>query len=667
MKAKKRAATTSSSTHKKHKVGLAKKLKVDDEKTITSDKKCESNDAKKIKFPELMEEDLAEANLDQMKEGALLTVDDSVYLSAYKTHVEHELTQDQLTQLQSKYTNTAVISWETLHRVVLLNRSNNSEVEKRNELQSVANLVDNPGDISALHSNCGVHKALATNWFKDKSENAFTNRQNEVFSLLLQYKSLYYPCCITVEDEAELRDVYCLHALNHVVKARAKVSKNNRQLSKLSTEKRDAAECRDQGFTRPKVLILAPFRESCRKIVNIFVDLLKTDKKFEISNWKRFQKEFNVLYDDEEEKDAAIQDLRKKPQDYQRVFSGNTDEHYRVGISLLNSAFRLYAPFYSSDIIIASPLGLRTVIGEKGEPHYQYDFLSSIEMCILDSADIFLMQNWEHVIHIMKHLHLQPLEAHDVDFSRVRNSVLEGHVKHYCQTLLFSSVSLPSLSSLMTKYCFNYHGLAIIQSVLEKGSICGITKPVPQIYHKLNVTSQPYSEVLHVRFEFFVNQILKQIKEKKLRNVLVYLPQYFDYVRIRNYLRREAKSLSSSASYACICEYMKPQAVKKAKKKFLSGEADLLLYTERYHFYNRPKLRGFENLLFYELPSFPMFYTELCNAVKTQESDIHSSSAITLYSKYDCAKLVTVLGNKRTEVLMSSQKKVHMFFTENNS
>lgn len=70
----------------------------------------------------------------------------------------------------------------------------------------------------------------------------------------------------------------------------------------------------------------------------------------------------------------------------------------RTGVAILQKSMRLYAPFYSSDIIIASPLGMRTVIGAEGEKKRDFDFLSSIEMLIIDQADIYLMQNWEHVL-----------------------------------------------------------------------------------------------------------------------------------------------------------------------------------------------------------------------------------------------------------------------------
>ena len=632
----------------------------------TEDRKINSDENEKLDYPsELIAED-NDVELENLKSESdqmnVFTVDESTISNQFKSYFSYRLLDKEITQLQRKYITQETFSWEVFHHVLFMSRSDSS-LQKST---LISKPISNPVLPEQLTENFGINKLLAKNWPRFRKHHlGFTPLQSEIFTILHQYRSLYYPCWETVDEENSTREAYCLHALNHIVKSRARVMKNNRLLSKLSPKEAEAGDYRDQGFTRPKVLILVPFRSVALKIVDFFIQLLKSEKKFDIGNVKRFHKEFNVDKS-EEEQAFDLMRLKKKPSDYQRIFSGNTDEHFRLGISLLSHTFRLYAPFYSSDIIISSPLGLRTVIGEKGESNYEYDFLSSVEMCILDNADTFLMQNWEHVIHIFKHLHLRPKEAHDVDFSRVRNSALNGDLKHYCQTAVFSSVSLPQISSLLTKYCFNHRGLIMVQNVVEKGAICGVTYPLPQVYHRVDAAGQPFSEIQNIRFKFFVQQILKQIIEKEMKRVLIYLPQYFDYVRLRNYMRRKSKS-GVCPQFVFVCEYMDPSAVKKSRKKFLSNEASILLYTERYHFYNRPKLRGIGNLIFYELPTFPHFYRELCNMVHVSEEDgLGSNSIVTVYSKYDSTKLLAVLGSKRSRELLRSQKSVHLFLSETN-
>ena len=101
--------------------------------------------------------------------------------------------------------------------------------------------------------------------------------------------------------------------------------------------------------------------------------------------------------------------------------AGNIDDGFKIGLAVTKKSLKLYTDFYSSDVIIASPLGLRMILGsaeDEDASQRDYDFLTSIELLILDQLDIFTMQNWDHVTHLMQHLHLQPARSHGVDFSR---------------------------------------------------------------------------------------------------------------------------------------------------------------------------------------------------------------------------------------------------------
>lgn len=96
---------------------------------------------------------------------------------------------------------------------------------------------------------------------------SLTETQKELLAILSNYSDLYFPEA-THERWEEFRTVYTLHAINHVLKTRKKVLNHNGKISKAKLEKRhEDLDCyRDQGFTRPKVLILLPFKHTAYRL-----------------------------------------------------------------------------------------------------------------------------------------------------------------------------------------------------------------------------------------------------------------------------------------------------------------------------------------------------------------------------------------------------------------
>ena len=78
----------------------------------------------------------------------------------------------------------------------------------------------------------------------------------------------------------------------------------------------------------------------------------------------------------------------------------------------------------------------------------------------------------------------------------------------------------------------------------------------------------------------------------------------------------------------------------------------------------RYTIRGIHNLVFYGLPTYPHYYSEVCNML-TAGAQAHEASwtCTVLFSRYDAHRLASIAGAKRAGQMLSSNKGVHLFVT----
>ena len=456
-------------------------------------------------------------------------------------------------------------------------------------------------------------------------------------SSIFNYRDVLFPQR-TLGNTETLRNLICLHALNHVFKTRDRVIRDNARLAKEDAED---LELRDQGFTRPKVLVILPTRNSSVKYIDTIVSLCEPEQQ---ENKKRFQ-------DSYASKDDHFSE--EKPEDFRELFAGNDDDMFRLGLKFTRKTVKYFAQFYNSDIIFASPLGLRMAIGADNPKKQDYDFLSSIEIVVVDQADAMLMQNWEHVEYVFEHLNLQPKEAHGCDFSRVRDWYLDGNAKYLRQTILYSSFNFPSLNRVFTRHMLNVAG-KMRYSREEDGAIIDLGVSTRQTFSRLEVT-RPVTEP-DDRFKYFTTAILPSItKHSRYRagsgqGVLIYLPSYADFVRVRNHLA--SSSDTQDISFGSISEYTATRDVARARSHFFSGRHSVLLYTERAHHFRRYHLKGVKRVIMYGLPENPIFYKEivdgyLSSSITSAKVPARETSVRIMFSKFDALKLERIVGTGR--------------------
>lgn len=465
-------------------------------------------------------------------------------------------------------------------------------------------------------------------------------------SSIFNYQDLLFPNR-TPDTRETLRNISCLHTLNHLLKTRDRIIKNNARVAAASGT--EDVEFRDQGFTRPRVLIILPTRQSCAKYVDTIVALFEPEQQ---ENKKRFQDSYMNTDD---------HFSQSKPEDFKELFGGNDDDMFRLGIKFTRKTMKFFAQFYSSDVIFASPLGLRMALGMEDSKKKDYDFLSSIEIVIVDQADSLAMQNWEHLEYIFEHLNLQPKEAHGCDFSRVRTWYLDNNARFLRQTILISAFNFPSLNRIYTHHMLNVAGKVKYQKYYE-GMILDLGIQVKQRFSRFETASAVADP--DDRFSYFTTTIVPYLtkisreSDQRKDGLLIYLPLYADFVRVRNYLSTSPSA--QSISFGSISEYTSNRDVSRARSHFLTGRHSVLLYTERAHHFRRYHIKGVKAVIMYGLPENPLFYKEVVGAFLGPSligaaTDSSSAYVRSLFSRLDVFKLERVVGTKRVSTLMKDR------------
>lgn len=482
-----------------------------------------------------------------------------------------------------------------------------------------------------------LKKKLAENISDKWTE--FNDTEKLLAPLVFNYYDTLF-CERTISNAPALRRMACLHALNHVFKTRDRVIKNNARLSHY--EGAEELELRDQGYTRPKILVLLPTRNSCVKMVEMLTAICAPDQQ---ENRKRFDESYI-------DKDATFG--ADKPADFKDLFEGNDDDMFRLGVKFTRKTVKYFSQFYNSDILFASPLGLRMAMGSEEEKvkKQDHDFLSSIELVIVDQADALLMQNWEHVEYIFEHLNKQPKDSHGCDFSRVREWYLDDDSKYFRQTLVFSAFNTPELTELFRTECHNWEGKVRVQREYPGAMLQMLqghkTKQTFSRFEAHSIQEDP-----DARFAYFTKAILPTLLKnhgKDASGTLVFIPSYLDFVRVRNYFANDPAV--DSLSFGTISEYADVPEASRARSHFLTGRHRVLLYTERAHHFRRYNIKGVKRVIMYGLPDNPIFYQEIAgDYLRSSEAAMKlepgQGSVRVMFSKYDVFKLERIVGSQR--------------------
>jgi U3 small nucleolar RNA-associated protein 25 len=161
------------------------------------------------------------------------------------------------------------------------------------------------------------------------------------------------------------------------------------------------------------------------------------------------------------------------------------------------------------------------------------------------------------------------------------------------------------------------------------------------------------TEEPEARFNIFIEKVMPSLEQSALlhSHTIIFIPSYFDFVRLRNYFKER------ESSFTKLSEYSSNSDISRARGAFFHGKVAFMLMTERFHFFRRYKIRGVKHMVFYGLPIYAHFYSEILNQIE----DPQESTVLALFSKYDRMRLERIVGTKNVGAMLNGERDSFMF------
>ena len=419
-----------------------------------------------------------------------------------------------------------------------------------------------------------------------------------------------------------------------------------------NSDNKDNINIKDQGFTSPKVLILVPYKIHAKIIMEQLVKLFSNDNWKGITNKKKFMDEYSEF--------------------------DSMDDCFRLGIqiSFFENKMKLYTPFDESDIIIASPLGLKLAKPSDNDKSFKnskvYDFLSSIEIFLMDFSEVFIYQNLEHLNEILSFLNKQPKNNQNiVDINRIKENYANNYGEYLRQNIIISQFKCIDIDVAINDICKNINGKISLEGPYEN-QINLIKNEFAEKYNMLNSSNYEIryefkilrdfkgEEDFQEKFNYFTKNLWQNLYESFEKHTIIFVSSTFDYMILKSFFKKKSKSV------CFISEDTDKRDWQRNRLFFEQGKYKFLLYDERAHVYKKINLKFAKNIFFYSLPEDPKIFNEMIHLIdpvnynqnlekynyESKQNEIQKyGSVIALVTPVEKYNLEKILGEEAKKII----------------